>query len=94
MLLHGQRFFELPFTSTTPFYVNQTYLDANPGQGLALWDPTNKVYLYTMVFQTFVFMTLFNSINSRKLGAHSYNVLVGFFDNNLFLMICFIIFFG
>lgn len=50
ILFYGQTFFQLPFTSTTPFYVDQTYLDANPGQGLALWDPTNKVYLYTMVF--------------------------------------------
>lgn len=40
-----------------------------------------------MVFQTFVFMQLFNQINARKLGATEYNVFSGFFNNWLFLFI-------
>lgn len=31
LLFYGQTFFDLPFTRTTPFYVDQTYIDANPG---------------------------------------------------------------
>jgi len=31
--------------------------------------PTPKCIVYTMVFQTFVFLQLFNQINARKLGV-------------------------
>lgn len=60
MLFFGQDIFGLPFAATDPFYVDQAYLNANPGTTMALADPTNKCYLYTMVFQVFVFMQLFN----------------------------------
>jgi len=50
MLFAGQTMFQLPFTQQTPFYVDQAYLNANPGTQLALNDPTNKTTLYTMVF--------------------------------------------
>jgi len=49
--------------------------------------PTNKTYLYTMIFQIFVFMQLFNQINARKLGAREFNVFAGFFNNGLFVFI-------
>ena len=52
-----------------------------------LGDPTPKCYHYTMIFNTFVCMQVFNEINSRKLGAHDYNVFKGFFNNLLFLVI-------
>lgn len=54
---------------------------------MALNDPTNKTYLYTMVFQTFVFMQLFNQINARKLGDRELNVFSGFFNNWMFIFI-------
>jgi magnesium-transporting ATPase (P-type) len=50
MLFFGQDIFGLQFAQSTPFYVDQAYLDANPGTALALNDPTNKCYMYTMVF--------------------------------------------
>jgi len=40
-----------------------------------------------MIFNTFVFMQIFNEINSRKLGEKEYNVFKGFFNNMLFLYI-------
>lgn len=40
-----------------------------------------------MLFQTFVFMQVFNEINSRKLGEREFNVFAGFFNNWLFLFI-------
>lgn len=40
-----------------------------------------------MIFHTFVFMQVFNEINSRKLGAMDYNVFSGFFNNWLFTSI-------
>jgi len=48
---------------------------------------SEKAELYTVVFQTFVFMQCFNQINSRKLGDDDYNVFKGFFDNWMFLFI-------
>lgn len=50
-------------------------------------SPTPKCVLYTMIFHTFVFMQVFNEINSRKLGEFEYNVFKGFFNNWLFLLI-------
>lgn len=61
-------------------------------------DPTATTYVYTLAFQTFVFMQLFNQINARKLGTPSdasknlpateeYNVFSGIFNNALFIII-------
>jgi len=38
------------------------------------WEPTNRCRVYTMLFHAFVFMQVFNEINSRKLGEKEYNV--------------------
>lgn len=46
-----------------------------------------KVKHYTIIFNSFVFMQLFNEINSRKLGEREFNVFSGFFNNILFLVI-------
>lgn len=48
---------------------------------------TCKTLQYTMLFQTFVFMQVFNEINSRKLGEKEFNVFAGFFNNWLFISI-------
>lgn len=54
MLLCGSTIFDLPFESDTPFYPDQTWLDEHPIEtrkyGYALFEPTNKTTLYTMVF--------------------------------------------
>lgn len=44
----------------------------------------NKTILYTIVFQAFVFMQVFNQINCRKLGGEL-NVFAEFFNNWLFI---------
>ena len=46
-----------------------------------------KVEHYTLLFHTFVFMQVFNEINSRKLGEKEYNVFHGFFNNALFIIV-------
>ena len=48
-------------------------------------EPTQKVQMYSIIFQTFVFMQLFNQINARKLGEKEYNVFERFFNNPMFL---------
>jgi len=42
---------------------------------------------YTMVFNTFVFLQVFNEINSRKVGPNELNVFSGMFTNWLFYTI-------
>ena len=39
------------------------------------------------MFHTFVFMQVFNEINSRKLGVAEYNVFSGLFNNFMFVAI-------
>lgn len=41
---------------------------------------------YTIIFQVFVFMQIFNLINSRKIGDEL-NVFAGFFNNIWFIII-------
>ena len=53
------------------------------------WNQENGVH-FTMIFNTFVMMQVFNEINSRKIGAHEFNIFEGIFNNWLFLFIEFI----
>lgn len=69
LLFFGQNIFNLPFDPETPFYATDDWLAANPDgvfttanptTALVKGDATNKCYLYTIVFQVFVFLQLFN----------------------------------
>lgn len=46
---------------------------------------------YTFIFQIFVFIQVFNLINSRKIAEEEINVFAGFFENALFLSVTVII---
>lgn len=76
MLFAGGDIFGMPFADNDPFY-------ADAAQSI----PTNRCIVYTMIFHTFVFMQVFNEINSRKLGEYDYNVFQGFFNNWLFISV-------
>jgi hypothetical protein len=54
LLVFGKNFFNLPFDLDTPFY----YHDVS--SGFELGAASNKTIIYTMVFQSFVFMCMFN----------------------------------
>jgi len=56
------------------------------GNDLGVWDVDKGVH-YTLFFQIFVFLQVFNEINCRKLKKDEYNVFKGFFNNWLFLSI-------
>lgn len=49
--------------------------------------PTEKLLHYTLIFQSFVFMQLFNQINARKLEANEFNVFKNICNNSLFFVI-------
>ena len=51
-----------------------------------MWNNING-YHFTIFFNIFVFMQVFNSINARKLQKDEYNVFSGIFGNWLYLLI-------
>jgi magnesium-transporting ATPase (P-type) len=75
MLFAGKQIFSLEYEDNVPFYYEIN------GENI----PTEKTRHYTLIFNTFVFMQVFNEINSRKLGVKEYNVFAGFFNNFLFI---------
>ena len=79
LLFGGKEILSLPYTDGDFYPVDPITTLVVPNY--------NKIKHYTIIFNTFVFMQLFNEINSRKLGAYEYNVFAGFFNNLLFLVI-------
>jgi magnesium-transporting ATPase (P-type) len=47
----------------------------------------DKVLHFTYIFNTFVFLQIFNEINCRKVGVFDKNVFESFFHNKFFLMV-------
>lgn len=107
ILFKGVEIFNLQeYDKDEPFFVIKTWAEENANsENPVLFElanqaitsdnydwPTAKCKLYTMVFQTFVMMQIFNLINARKLGDREFNVFKGFFNNFRFLLIFLIIF--
>jgi magnesium-transporting ATPase (P-type) len=78
-LFWGQQFLGLSYPEEEPFYYD------DPVTGEVIF--TQKTLHYTFMFNTFVFMQVFNEINARKLGENEYNVFKGFFNNFMFIFI-------
>ena len=87
LLFRGGEMFNIVYDQSDPFYPTLEQVEANLGKGWIVQEPTQKVLMYTVIFQTFVFMQLFNQINSRKLGEREYNVFADFFNNWMFIII-------
>jgi len=51
------------------------------------YAPTQKLTHFTYVFNIFVFLQIFNIINSRKIEASDINVFKDFFNNFVFLFV-------
>lgn len=108
ILFYGATLFQLPVIEGEPFFVtkfwaNENVNNENPELALMASNaiatatynvPTATCTLYTIVFQCFVMMTIFNIINARKLGDRSYNVFQDFFNNYRFILIFIFIFAG
>lgn len=63
LLFAGQSIFNLEYDENVSGFYNTVNGEQN------LDDPlVNKITLYTIIFHSFVFMQIFNEINSRKLG--------------------------
>lgn len=109
ILFWGAQLFNLTnYDDAQPFFVTKFWAEENQySTNINLYNlannalisgvyntPTDKCVLYTLVFQCFVMMTIFNIINARKLGEFEYNVFTNFFNNFRFLLIFAIIFGG
>jgi P-type Ca2+ transporter type 2B len=77
LLFGGRSLFGYTYDRDLPFFI----IDPIAGTFTA----TEKTEHYTLIFNTFVFMQVFNEINARKLGLKEYNIFHGFFNNFLFL---------
>ena len=49
--------------------------------------PSNKCLVYTMLFNTFILMHLFNEINCRKIGATEFNMFHNILANWYFIAV-------
>ena len=56
-------------------------------QARAYFGSLDKRTLFTYIFNTFVFLQLFNEINCRKVGAREFNVFSAPFHNAYFLLV-------
>ena len=89
LLFKGGDIFGIAYEQSDPFYPTDKEMHSMATRAALLgWEeqePTQKVQMYSIIFQTFVFMQLFNQINSRKLGEREFNVFASFFNNFMFI---------
>jgi len=79
----GQAVYQLSIIFTLLF-VGERLLDIDDGRYAEPGDPPSQHF--TFIFNTFVMMTLFNEINSRKIHGQR-NVFKGIFNNPIFYCI-------
>jgi magnesium-transporting ATPase (P-type) len=96
ILFFGRDWFGLPYENSFPLYVTDDWLATQSAEdiityGLVSGEATNKCHMYTIVFQMFVMMQVFNMVNARKLLNDEYNVFADFFNNGRFLFILILI---
>ena len=94
LLFKGGEWFGIVYEDADPLYPTDKEINRRVADGENVepnvWvsgDPSNKVEMYTICFQTFVFLQLFNQINSRKLGEKECNMFAQFFNNWMFIAI-------
>jgi hypothetical protein len=56
----GPSYFNLPSKNGDPYFATEDWLAVNTGSGLVIGSPMNNCVMGTIIFQTFVFMQLFN----------------------------------
>jgi magnesium-transporting ATPase (P-type) len=76
------------------FFVDNSWdLDYNNSENFfdTNGNPTNKGVVFTMIFNSFVWMHIFNEFNCRKVGATQFNVFSGLLTNWVFLVVIIVI---
>lgn len=70
LLFYGGPLLGIAYNEQDPFYPNTEWIANHPNSGYVEGQPTTKVEMYTMIYNTFIMMQLFNMINARKLGEY------------------------
>eukprot|EP00350_Pseudokeronopsis_sp_OXSARD2_P002536 CAMPEP_0170568180 /NCGR_PEP_ID=MMETSP0211-20121228/80996_1 /TAXON_ID=311385 /ORGANISM="Pseudokeronopsis sp., Strain OXSARD2" /LENGTH=124 /DNA_ID=CAMNT_0010889925 /DNA_START=929 /DNA_END=1303 /DNA_ORIENTATION=- len=78
LLSFGRFMYDLEFGRIDLFYIIEE-------DGKAV--PTDKCTLYTIIFETFVFLQIFNQLNCRCINPNQYNMFANFLGNPIFLII-------
>lgn len=73
-----------PPPSCAPWLAGELFFDIDSGRNAPLHSPPSEHY--TIIFNTFVMMQLFNEINARKIHGER-NVFHGIFSNPIFCTI-------
>jgi hypothetical protein len=96
LLFFGKDLFGLDYDDSFKGFYHSTPRDptcADVNSPACEFDPDfsqpnyGKLAHYTIIFQAFVSMQIFNEINARKLKVKEFYVFGGFFNNPLFLLI-------
>ena len=83
----SQSIFQITVLTLIIFYGDVIFgVPSDRELGHFTWNNING-YHFTIFFNIFVFMQVFNSINARKLQKDEYNVFTGIFGNWLYLLI-------
>ena len=69
ILIYGSEIFNISYSRYDPLYPTAEQVLENPEEGWTEQEPTDRLVLYTIIFQVFIFMQLFNLINSRKVNT-------------------------
>jgi Ca2+ transporting ATPase len=83
--IFGQAIYQIVILTILLFLGNDIF-GVPSSINMGKWDPS-KAEHYTIFFNTFVFMQIFNEINCRKLKSDEYNIFKGFCNNWMFFVI-------
>lgn len=98
LIFSGEKMFNLNYRPDDPFYwlpANNPDNDMDPltcpkdlnGMCVVVGDASDKVPMYTMVFNLFVWLQIFNQFNARKIMNKEFNVFAGLLEDYAFLAI-------
>jgi len=77
LLLFGKLFYGLEYQKNDPYYIVED----------GKTTPTNKCIMYTIVFETFIFLQLFNEFNCRCIEPKKYNMFSNLLGSWLFVVV-------
>lgn len=83
--IFGQSIFQIIVLSVILFFGDKLF-DVQSSFGNEKWTEENGQH-FTIFFNVFVFLQLFNEINCRKLQRHEFNVFENFFNNPMFISV-------
>ena len=96
LMLNGKEMFGFDYPLDCPTVRPKPTIDADPTElematfkvdQLGYQHSQDKVLHFTYIFNTFVFLQIFNEINCRKVGVYDKNVFESFFHNKFFLLV-------